>query len=150
MSNTGALARTDRMTNPDANGNYDISANFYKIVVDGSKSYDMDIIRENFMTPKPVTWSSPAIKPLVQSVAIGGGHILVTAFDAARNIGPLLFSAGSNAGGQLGTDDGVSVHHTLHPVRIYLIYWRNIYFLKLRYRWEALSKTNPSPPLRPA
>lgn len=116
MSNTGSLARTARMSDPDDQGNYDISKNFYTRT-DGEKRYDMEKIREHFMTPKSVLWSSPSIKPIVQTVAIGFGHILVTAFDLSKNTGPLLYAAGTNAAGQLGTNDNVAAHHSLHPVR---------------------------------
>jgi hypothetical protein len=111
MSNEGSLARS---------GGMNLSPDSYKFVTaKGDKDYNMQIIRDHFMTPQPVRWRNGPITGRfhVEQVAFGAGHILVLAYDTAAQSGPYLYAAGNNSKGQLGTCDDAAEHRELTPVR---------------------------------
>lgn len=124
FGNYGELARSAGMTKPDAYGKYDVAQTFaYKQERDEEGELydepDIDIIKEHFLTPKPVIWqSNPKLKRIVISVGVGVTHLVVAARDPGQLHGK-VYTSGVNSYGQLGHgDDGKdTTRHELTLVR---------------------------------
>jgi alpha-tubulin suppressor-like RCC1 family protein len=109
MGHSGQLARTQDVTDlRDSNNLIDLGHAYYMRMKNGQKTYLEDLVKDTFLTPKPVKWEIPGPK-IVTHVSCGGEHILV----AARTPGATssrLYAAGGNAYGKLGVGDEYPRH----------------------------------------
>jgi NADH:ubiquinone oxidoreductase subunit 3 (subunit A) len=110
MGHKGQLARSQNMTAPDANGNYDLGKNFcYHKVVDDDDVVDYTganeaVILQHFLTPLPPIFAGLPSRKMVTGIACGGHHMLVTARGPGESKSK-LYSCGLNNYGQLGLGD---------------------------------------------
>lgn len=116
FGNSGQLARSADMTEPNEKGEYNLNDNWYS----SSDGIDQQIIKEHFLTPKPVRWAdnNPVIKHSVISVGLGENHMLV----AARHAGTFesfVYVSGRGDIGQLGLGEGTRRVDALTMVRLF-------------------------------
>lgn len=109
LGNSGQLARSEGMTTPDENGNYDLSpTGFGYVRIDDDKSYDLQVIAEHFLTPKEVLWDTRFIRRRVLAVSVGALHIVASATGPEGH--GQVFTSGHNSSGQLGHGDLICRH----------------------------------------
>lgn len=113
MGHHGQLARSKNMTQPDADGKFDLGKSYFyhKAVGDEAPRPNEQLIREQFLAPRPPIFAGglPSSKMVIVGIAAGGSHLLV----AARAPGELtskLYSSGLNNYGQLGHGDTTDRH----------------------------------------
>lgn len=111
MGHKGELARSEAMTQPDADGNFELGKTFcYEPETDDEGNIFLapkeDVIRDMFLLPKAPLWDNalPTLKKIVVGVAAGGFHLLVAARDPGQAESK-LYSSGLNNYGQLGHGD---------------------------------------------
>jgi alpha-tubulin suppressor-like RCC1 family protein len=103
------------MTDPDENGNFDISAAALYINPKTGK-IDHDKVQRLFLTPQFVQWNAqcqPTLPRRAIAVGLGHYHILV----AARDGGALesqVYASGLNNDGQLGLGHKNTCHALTH------------------------------------
>lgn len=117
FGNSGELARTAGMNAPrDQEGKYIITKTF---MFDDQGKPKADLIKEHFLTPKPVMYAhGPDLKRTVIAVEMGGYHLLVAARDPGQ-FQAKLWTSGLNNYGQLGLGDvgGATNRHELTLVK---------------------------------
>jgi hypothetical protein len=114
FGNNGELARSAGMTDPDENGNFDVSAALYKDATTGE--IDHAKVLELFLKPKHVEWNvrcQPKLPRRVIAVGLGHYHILVAARDGG-SLESQVYASGLNGDGQLGLGDDVTCHALTH------------------------------------
>jgi alpha-tubulin suppressor-like RCC1 family protein len=102
------------MTDPDEDGNYDVSSALY--MDPKTRKIDHDKVQRLFLTPQFVHWDvlcQPTLPRRVIAVGLGHYHILV----AARDGGALesqVYASGLNNDGQLGLGHKKTCHALTH------------------------------------
>jgi hypothetical protein len=102
------------MTDPDENGDFDVSAALYKDATTGE--IDHAKVQELFLTPKHVEWNvrcQPKLPRRGIAVGLGHYHILVAARDGS-SLESQVYASGLNGDGQLGLGDDVTCHALTH------------------------------------
>lgn len=128
MGHRGQLARSPKMTMPDANGNFDLGKEvcYHQVVdEDGVVDYqgpNKEIITEKFLKPAPPNFAGgqPFDKMIVTDNACGGQHLLVIA-RVPGELASQVYSSGLNNYGQLGhgdANDGTAVNTDRHEVTL--------------------------------
>jgi hypothetical protein len=102
FGNMGELARSAKMTNPDANGKYNLRKEYFYDLETGNAN--LQIVYDQFLNPLPPIWPHEiTTKQYVMSVATGHFHLLVVACDGAptstisnqQNVESRLYASGT-------------------------------------------------------